>query len=181
MEESIRNTRLFSGKIIDVEKHDVRLTDGTHSTREVVRHAGAAGVIPLDGKNVVLVKQYRFPIGEYLLEIPAGRLDPGEDPADCARRELLEETGYSIKEHKLMTLLYSSPGFTDERIYLYYAVVEKVAEPTPDTGEFLETVIVPLDEALEMVRSQRICDAKTISALLFYETLIRRRKSNDQS
>lgn len=181
MEESIRSTRLFSGKIIDVEKHDVRLIDGTRGTREVVRHVGAAGVLPLDGENVVLVKQYRFPIGEYLLEIPAGRLDPGENPADCARRELLEETGYNIKEHKLMTLFCSSPGFTDEIIYLYCAEVEKVADPAPDAGEFLETVILSLNEALEMVRSQTIRDGKTISALLFYETLIRRRKSNDQS
>ncbi len=176
MEESIRSAELFRGRIINVEKHDVKLIDGSFSTREVVRHAGAVGVLALDGENVILVKQYRFPVEKYMLEIPAGGLNPGEDPADCARRELLEETGYGISDLELMTVFCSSPGFTDERISLYLARVQKVAEPTPDSGEFLETVLLTLDEALEKVRCGEMCDGKTISALLFFETIIRRRK-----
>lgn len=162
----IERETIFEGKVVRLFLDRVRLPNGREAEREVVRHWGAVGMVALDDEGkVFLVRQYRHPVGEELMEIPAGKLDPGEEPLDCARRELMEEIGYSAGEWTKLTSFYTSPGFSDEMLHLFMArdLTEGVADPEED--EFLEIMSLPLAEALAMVERGEIRDSKTIVGL----------------
>lgn len=167
-EKTLHVKELFSGRILSLELHDVRLDDGTESVREIVRHRGAIAVLVrhADGR-ILLVRQFRKPVEEEVLELVAGTLDPGEDPAVCARRELAEETGFSADRLESLGDLYLTPGYSTERIHLFYAEVSgEPGEKQEDHDENVE--LVPLAEAdfLERIREGSLLDAKTLAAWL---------------
>ncbi len=164
-EQTVRKQYVFRGKLIRVRCDDAVLPDGRPCTREVVEHPGGACVLAVLEGNVALVRQFRYAYGEELLEIPAGKLEPGEDPAVAALRELGEETGLLAEKLVLRFTLYPTPGYTDEKIYVYEAEGLRRGNSHPDEGEFLDTVWIPLAEAYAMVADGRIRDAKTIVAL----------------
>ena len=166
MEHSIRKEKIFSGRILDLERHTVSIQDGTTAFREVVRHPGAVAVVPFVDDKLLLVKQYRFPVQKFMLEIPAGKLDAGENPEDCARRELLEETGYVTRYLRKLTTIETSPGFSDEIIHIYLAEVERVQDPCPDEGEFVVPILIDSREAISMIVDGQITDSKSISGIL---------------
>lgn len=147
----------------------VRLPNGSESTRELVLHPGAAAILPIlpDGR-IILVHQYRHPVGQSLWEIPAGKLESGEDPLTCAKRELLEETGYEAATWEELLSFYTSPGFTDEQITLFFARdLTKVAEPRP--GEITSQDLFEQHRLEKMIASGEIRDGKTMLALLLTE------------
>lgn len=145
----------------------VRLPDGRVTDREIVEHRGAVGVVALgEDRNVLLVRQFRSALGTQLLEIPAGTLQPGEDPRACAFRELSEETGYSAQEMEPLYDFYSSPGFSNERIWLFLATSLSPGTQRVESDELIEVVEVPLESALEMVATGQICDGKSILGLV---------------
>src|SRR5690625_3938710 len=171
-EKTIQTNKIFDGRIISLQVDDVLLPNGETSKREIVKHSGAVAVIPLtkDGK-IIFVEQYRKPLEKSLVEIPAGRLEPNEEPHITAVRELEEETGYTTNDLKFITSFYTSPGFADELMYIYLAKdLTLLDEPVAgDEDEFVETVILSIDEAKEYVKTGRIHDAKTAYALLYLQ------------
>ena len=165
---------VHTGKIIDLSIDRVRFPDGSTGELEMVRHSGAAAVLPVlgdpDGPDpqILLIRQYRYATGGFLLEVPAGRPDaPGEDWEVCARRELREETGLTAERMIPLTAIYTTPGFSDERIHLFMATGLRAGDTTLDSDEFVEPVTLPLSEALERIRDGGITDATTICTLLF--------------
>lgn len=162
-EKMVSREEIYDGQIVHLFKDQVELA-GRKAVREVVLHCGAAAIIPVtaDGK-VLFVKQYRYPVGEALLEIPAGKMDPGETPDACAARELEEETGYRGTLKKL-GYVYTTPGFCNETIHLYLATDLVHTAQHLDEGEFLDVLPIPLDEVWDMIRKGQIYDAKTLSA-----------------
>lgn len=172
-EKTIRSRTIFDGKLIRVQLDEVKLPDGRTSTREIVKHPGAVAVLAFtkDGK-LVLVRQYRNPLEKIILEIPAGKLEPGEDPKACAFRELEEETGYRAKEMEPVVSFYTSPGFADEKIYLFEARGLDKGEMHPDTDEFVEVEEVTLEEAFAKIEEGQICDAKTMVAVYFWRNRV---------
>jgi ADP-ribose pyrophosphatase len=169
-EKFVSGEQVFAGKLLDVRRDVVRLPDGSETVREYIRHPGAVLIVPLleDGR-VLLERQYRYPSRLEFIELPAGKLDPGEGPLETAKRELLEETGYVASEWRHFGVIHTAIGYTDERIELFIARGLEKREARPDHGEFLETFIVPFAEALAMVRDGRITDAKTLAALLWVD------------
>ncbi|NLZ24999.1 MAG: NUDIX hydrolase [Clostridiales bacterium] len=166
-EKTVKKNYVFKGKIINVRCDDAVLPNGKPCTREVVEHSGGASVLAVDkDDNCYLVKQFRYPYKEELLEIPAGKLNFGENPYDAALRELKEETGLIAKKLELLTTLYPSPGYTNEIIYIYLATDFAQDEVCFDEDEFLLTVKMPFKEAVEKIYTGEIKDAKTIAALL---------------
>ncbi|MBQ8536133.1 MAG: NUDIX hydrolase [Clostridia bacterium] len=159
---------LYQGAILDVEKWQAQLPNGAIAVREIVRHKGAAAVVALDAQNnVLLVRQWRCPLNRLTLEIPAGKLDhAGEDPLQCAMRELKEETGYTAQSWKLLTPMVSTPGFCDERIHLYLAQDLAQGEARPDEDEFLAIARLPLKEAVDKAMGGVLQDAKTALGIL---------------
>ncbi|AKI97219.1 NUDIX domain-containing protein [Kosmotoga pacifica] len=179
MEKSLKCENIFNGNIIKVERHRVELQDGSESYREVVRHKGAVAVVPVFEDKVVLVKQFRFPVNEELLEIPAGKLEEGEDPYDCAIRELKEETGFVAQEIQKIGELYTSPGFSDEKIHIFLARVVPYGEPEPDFGEFIEKVELPFQDIVKLIISGKILDGKTVAGILLSEKYLSGGEEND--
>jgi ADP-ribose pyrophosphatase len=162
----------YEGKLLTLKEDQVALPDGSQGTREYVLHQGAAMVIPLfkDG-SVLLERQFRYPVRSHFLELPAGKIDPGEEPLATARRELLEETGYAASEWRHLATLYPCVGYSNERVELFIARgLEHEGHPGED-GEFLECVRLSLDEALELVTAGEITEAKTILGLLWADKL----------
>ncbi len=160
-------TNLYCGKIFDVAVERVTLPNGAIKEREVVRHPGAAAIVPLldDGK-VVLIRQYRHAVDRFLWEIPAGTLERGESPMECARRELVEETGYEAANLEKLTEILPAPGYTDERIHIFLATGLMPAEQKLDDDEVLDLQPIAFDTALGMITEGDIQDAKTIIGLL---------------
>jgi ADP-ribose pyrophosphatase len=173
-EKTISSTNIYDGKIIKVRLDKVLLRDGKESFREIVEmtNQGAVAIVPIVDDKVYFVKQYRKSLGKDLLEIPAGRMDPGEDPVDSARRELTEEIGFWPNELHQLAFFYSSPGFSNEAIYLYLARDLVKYEAASDEGEFLEIQSLPLAEALKMISNGEIEDGKTIAGLLLASRFI---------
>lgn len=165
--------RVYTGRIVSLDIDTVQYPDGSTGELEMLRHSGASAVVPFlsdpagDDPQILLLRQYRYAAEGYLYEIPAGRLDPGEDPLACARRELREETGCDAAEVEFLTTFLTTPGFTDERIHIFMATGLTQGEATREADEFLETCPMPLSRALGMVKSGEINDGKTIIGLLF--------------
>jgi len=166
---------LFEGRRVRVERVVQVTPDGTGHEREVIRHPGAVTVLPLseDGR-VCLIRNYRVAVEQTLYELPAGTLEPGEDPRETARRELAEETGYRADAIEKLAEFYTTPGVLDEVMHLYLATGLTAGPMRLESGEDIEPQAVPWDEALAMARDGRIRDAKTLVGLLFYETFRRR-------
>lgn len=164
-EKCLTSESIFNGRIIKVQRDTVLLPDGRTATREVVRHPGAVGIVGLIEGKVLLVRQFRYPLGKETLEIPAGKIDPGEDPEVCAIRELREETGYE-GDLTYLGVFNTSPGFADEIIYLYQANHLRWSPLQADDDEFIGLSEVPLAEAVEMIDRGEIQDAKTVIGLL---------------
>ena len=151
----------------------MRYPDGSTGELEMIRHPGASAVVPFlsdpagDDPQVLLIRQYRYASGGYMLEVPAGRLDAGEDPKHCAARELKEETGCTADQVEYLTTIYTTPGFTDERIHLFMATGLTAGETKHEADEFLELQPMPLSKALDKIRTGEIQDGKTVVALLY--------------
>jgi ADP-ribose pyrophosphatase len=165
--------RVYSGRVINVDVDTVRFPDGSQGNLEMIRHPGAAAIVPCASDPagpdpaILMIRQFRYAAGGPLWEIPAGTLAPGELPEACARRELLEEAGVTAGRIERMTSVWTTPGFTDEVIHLYWAQDLTRSEATPEPDEFIEVVARPLSEVLDGVRSGEIRDAKTIVAILY--------------
>jgi ADP-ribose pyrophosphatase len=151
-----------------VRRDRVRLPDGSEGTREYIRHPGAVAIVPLfeDGR-LLLERQFRYPHGREFIEVPAGKVDPGEPHLETAKRELLEETGYAAKEWQRIGVIHTAIAYTDEAIEIFLAQKLEKRERKLDQGEFIDTVIIGFDEAIAMIRDGRITDAKTVTALLW--------------
>ena len=157
---------IYSGKVVTLNIDTVTLPNGVTIDLEVVRHPGAAAVVPLkDNGTVVLIKQFRHAADGFIYEIPAGKLHPGEDPKHCAARELEEEIGYQAGKLELLSSIFTAPGFTDEVIHIYKATELAKGRQNLDRDEVLEIVEVSLQEAIDMIRVGRIRDAKTMVGL----------------
>lgn len=165
-EETVTKRYIYQGKILSLRCDDARLPDGKPCKREIVEHSGGAAVLYVKDGKIALVKQFRYAYGEEIYEIPAGKLNAGEDPKAAAQRELEEETGLIAKELKLLFTLYPSPGYTNEKIYIYEAKEVCAGKQKPDEDEFLSVEFLPLEQVREMVLNGRINDAKTIAAVL---------------
>ena len=169
----LATTRAWTGRLLTVDLDRVRTPNGTELELEMVRHPGAAAVVPLLSSTatadptILLIRQYRYATGGMLWEIPAGVLEAGEDPVSCARRELREETGAEAERIEHLTTIYTTPGFTDERIHLFLATGVRAGEAAPNPDELIEVSPRPLSQALGMIRDGEIQDSKTIIALLF--------------
>ncbi|KAF1295588.1 ADP-ribose pyrophosphatase [Enterococcus sp. JM4C] len=173
-EKTLARKTIFKGHVIEVAVDDVQLPDGGMAKRELVFHNGAVGIIPITNEGrIVLVKQFRKPLEKVILEIPAGKIDPGEEnaPEKTARRELEEETGYQAERWQSVTTMYLSPGFSNEKMYIYYAEeLNKVENPlAQDEDEVLELYELTLAEAKEEIRKGTICDSKTVYAIQYWE------------
>lgn len=167
-EKTTNKTSIYEGKIIDLEVHDVELPNGETSTREIVLHNGAVAVCALTSDNkIVLVEQFRKPLDDTMLEIPAGKLEIGEEREEAAKRELEEETGYKAKSLQLITDMYGSPGFTNEKISIYLATELLPGEVHLDEDEFIEIHELSISEAQEKLLNNELNDAKTIIALQY--------------
>ena len=163
-------TPIYQGKVIDLQVEEVELPNGRTAQREIVKHPGAVAIIPITAEGkLVLVRQFRKALGKEIYEIPAGKLEKGEDPLQCAVRELEEETGFTAQSMNRIASFYTSPGFADEIIYLYIAeqLVGGVAQP--DEDEFVETKIVTIEEAQDLIEKEKIHDAKTMFAILYWQ------------
>ena len=169
MEECIEHVRVYTGRIINLNVDRVRLQSGRESTREYVEHRGAVAAIPVlpDGR-IVLVKQYRYPVKEYLIEIPAGTIELGEDPVQTMQRELVEEIGYRAGKLEEVINYYSTPGFVTERMYIYIATELEPAKGELDPEENIEVLYMTFEEAIEAIKRGDIKDGKTLVALALY-------------
>lgn len=166
-EEMISSETLYNGRVIDLKKDTVLLENGTSATREVVVHSGGVCVIPvMENNDLLFVKQFRYPFSEVLLELPAGKLNKGEDHYECGKRELLEETGAVPDEYTYLGLVYPTTAYLTEKIYLYIAKGLHFSEQKLDDDEFLDVVSIPLEKAFEMVMNDEIRDSKTQIGIL---------------
>ena len=166
-ERTLESQLLYKGRLVNLRLDTVELSSGRQARREIVEHRGSVAIVALDGEGkALLVRQYRKALERTLLEIPAGGIDPGEEPGDCAQRELQEETGYRAGKMERIGGFYTSPGYCTEFIHLFLATD---LEPSPlraDADEAIELVCVPITDAPKLITSGEICDAKTIAGLL---------------
>ncbi len=165
--------RVYTGRVLSLDVDTVRFPDGSEGEIEIIRHSGAAAVVPLASAPagadpvILMLRQYRYAAGGPLWEIPAGRLDPGEAPEACARRELREEAGIEAGRLERLTTIWTTPGFTDEAIHLFCATDLKAVEHAREPDEFIEVVPRPLSTVLAGIRDGDIRDGKTVSAILY--------------
>ncbi len=167
-EKTLLKKQIFAGNMINLRVDNVELPNGKETTREVVEHPGAVTIIGFTPEQeLLLVRQHRYPIAQDTLELPAGKLDPAEDPKDCAIRELEEETGYLAKSVELLGKFYTSPGFSDEIMYLYLAEELQESKQNCDEDEFVQVVKMTMDEAVENVFNGTIVDGKSMVGILW--------------
>lgn len=170
----VASRRVYTGHILNLDADTVRFPDGTTGELEIIRHPGAAAVLPIlpphDAADpaVLLIHQYRYAAGGRLWEVPAGRLDPGESPAACAKRELEEETGALADRFEHLTTIYTTPGFTDERIHLFAAWVTGTAGHRREPDEFIEVAPFAISRVLQMIRAGEIVDSKSVVLVLHF-------------
>jgi ADP-ribose pyrophosphatase len=178
----VSTERIYSGRVVNLDRDTVRFPDGSTGQLEMVRHPGASAVVPLLDEprsadpRVILVRQFRHAANDFIWEIPAGRLDPGETPATCAHRELEEEIGMTADVLSRLTTIYTTPGFTDERIHIFLAQTLRPGKQRREKDEFMEVQTKKWSEAMTMVRAGDIKDAKTLVGLMYVECF--RRKAN---
>ena len=169
-EKTIKTNTIFKGKIIKLQVDEVKLPNGKVATREIIRHPGAVAIIAVtNAGKLVLVRQFRKPLEKHLYEIPAGKLDPGEDPKACAIRELQEESGYTCMSMEHVVTFSTSPGFADEILHVYFTNSLVAGARRLDEDEFLDNHEVTLDEALDLIKKEEIYDAKTVYAVQFLQ------------
>jgi ADP-ribose pyrophosphatase len=171
-EKTLKTEKIFTGKVISLQVEDVELPNGNVSKREIIKHPGAVAILALtDDNKIVVVEQYRKALEKTIIEIPAGKLELGEDPETCARRELEEETGYGCKEMEWLISFYTSPGFADEIVHLYIAkgLEKKENAASLDEDEFVNLMEITLEEAQAYLKEQRIYDAKTAYAVQYLQ------------
>jgi len=172
-EHFVSGERVFDGDLLKVYRDKVRLPDGSTGGREYIRHPGAVAIVPLlDDGRVLLERQFRYPHRREFIEVPAGKIDPGEPHLETAKRELLEETGYAASDWRRLGVIHTAIAYTDEGIDLFLAKKLTLQERKLDAGEFLEMLIVDFKEAIQMIRDGRITDAKTVAALLWVEKFV---------
>lgn len=175
VEKPLTEDVMWTGRIFNVNRLRVELPNGRQALRDVVRHPGAVAIVALtDDGRICLVRQYRTSLARVTVEIPAGKLDPGEDPLTCAKRELKEETGMEADQMAFLTTIATSDGFTDELIHLYMATGLSFAESDPDEDEFINVDLVPLSELIDAVLDGRIEDCKTVTGALICDAISHR-------
>ena len=167
-ERTVRKNYVYQGKIVNLRCDDAALPDGKPCKREMIEHPGGASVLCVVDGKIALVRQFRYAYGEAIYEIPAGKLDKDEDPMLAAGRELGEETGLIAERLELMFVLYPTPGYTNEKIYIYEAVGVRAGRQHLDEGEFLNVEYLPVGDVLAMIERGELHDAKTIVAVLEY-------------
>jgi ADP-ribose pyrophosphatase len=167
MTAKINHRNLLHGRVFDLFSENVTLENGVTTSIDILQHPGAAAIVPMaDPETLVWIRQYRHAVGGYIWEIPAGTLDDGENPLACARRELIEETGFSADTWQSLGDIVPVPGYSSERIHLYLATDLNIARQDLDRDELLVVHRIPLSEALDMVFSGKVVDGKTITGLL---------------
>ena len=172
----VESRKLYEGKVISLIVDEVEYQSGQHAVREVADHPGGAAIVPLlDDGRILFVRQHRYPLREFVTELPAGKLHPGEDPFTCARRELLEETGYEAETIVPLGTIYTSPGFCTERLHLFMArgLHPGSGQRLEEGEESLTVTAVPFEEALEMIHKGELVDAKTICGILLTKDRLR--------
>jgi ADP-ribose pyrophosphatase len=175
-ETPVSSEQVFDGALLKVYRDAVTLPDGSRGTREYIKHPGAVAVVPLfDDGRVLLERQFRYPHHREFIEVPAGKMEPGEPHLETAKLELLEESGYVAAEWTRVGVIHTAIAFTDEAIEIFLARRLEKRERRLDAGEFLETFAVPFAEALAMIRDGRITDAKTVAALLLLDKGVEKR------
>ena len=170
---TLATRRIYSGRVLNLDIDTVRFPNGSVGELEMIRHSGASAVVPFvsdprgPDPQIMLLRQYRYAANGYVYEIPAGRLDPGELPIECAHRELREETGCTAKRMQRLMTMFTTPGFTDEKIHLFMATELTLGESAREADEFLEVETLSLTRALSMVEAGEIQDGKTALGLLY--------------
>lgn len=170
---TVSSRRVYTGRVINLDVDTVRFPNGTTGDLEMIRHPGASAVVPFLGDpasadpELLLIKQYRYAAEGYMYEIPAGRLDAGEEPSQCARRELQEETGCTAGSMEYLFTMFTTPGFTDERIHVFMATGLVRGKTAHEADEFMSLETVTLSSALALIQKGEICDAKTAFAILY--------------
>ncbi|MGQ0752463.1 MAG: NUDIX domain-containing protein [Betaproteobacteria bacterium] len=174
-ERTLASDSVYRGGFFEVCRDKVRRPDGKPAVREYIRHPGAVMMVPLlDENTVLLVRQFRYPLRRHFIEVPAGKMEPGEDPLATAKRELTEECGYEAARWRHLATLHPCIGYSDERIELYLARELRHVGAGPDDGEFLEVLPTPIDQALKWVREGRITEVKAIIGLMWLERFLGR-------
>lgn len=178
MDSPLKETRLdgevaFDGRFLKVARDRIRLPDGKVTDREYIKHPGAVVILPLfDDGRVLLERQFRYPLGREFIEFPAGKIDPGEDPLACAKRELVEETGYTAAQWQFVCTIHNAIAYSDEHLDIYLARGLTAGEAKLDEGEFLEIFTSTVPEMLGMVRAGQITDVKTIIGAFWLEKIL---------
>lgn len=171
-EKTLSTELVYEGSIINVEKQTVELPNGKSATRDIVRNFGASAVVAIIEDEIILVEQFRKPVDQLFIELPAGKLEPGEDPAICAERELKEETGYTCGKIEKILTLYPAPAFADEALHIYLATDLEKGIATPDEGEFITAKAYKLTDVLSMIDNGLINDSKTVAGALFASRML---------